>query len=291
MDMDDLAAFPSGTFPTLSTRAAAAKRRRLDREFQQAVATGQLEVAYQPRIDLGTGRMIAYEALIRWPDRRRGLMLPDVILPLAERTRLSETVGAWVLDCACNAAARWSGPSVCVNVSGRQVRSAIILAQVSAALATSGLAPERLELEMTEDTLLAGGVDTLITLSALRDLGVGLLLDDFGTGLGNLVALRRLPLTAIAIDRSLVRDLPDQQETAAITHAVIQTARAMDLMTVAEGIETESQRAVLAGLGCDAGQGFLFGQPALAVSDKGRSAARPGLRCRPNGATTMEWTR
>lgn len=271
--MNELTVFLGGTLPTQSNRAASAERRRLDRDFQQAVTADQLEIAYQPRIDLGTGRVIAYEALIRWPDRRRGMLLPDAILPLAERTKLSETLGAWVLNCACQAAARWAGPAVCVNVSGRQVRSAVILAQVSAALANSGLAPDRLELEMTEDTLLAGGVDTLIILSGLRDLGVGLSLDDFGAGFGNLVALRRLPLTAIAIDRSLVRDLPDQPEAAAITQAVIQTGHAMDLMVVAEGIETEAQRAVLAGMGCDAGQGFLFGQPALAVPDLGRHAA------------------
>lgn len=265
--MDDPAVFPGDALPTLTTRAAAAERRRLDREFQRAVATEQLEIAYQPRIDLGTGRVMAYEALIRWPVRRRGMVMPDAILPLAERTRLSETLGGWVLSRACQAAAGWAGPSVCVNVSGRQVRSAVILAQVSAALVNSGLAPDRLELEMTEDTLLAGGIDTLIILSGLRDLGVGLLLDNFGTGFGNLVALRRLPLTAIAIDRSLVRDLPDQPEAVAITQAMIQTGHAMDLMVVAEGIETEAQRAVLAGMGCDAGQGFLFGQPALAVPD------------------------
>jgi len=273
MDMDDLTANPANTFPTVSARAMAADRRRLDREFREAVAADRLEVAYQPRIDLGTGRVIAYEGLIRWPDRRRGMMLPDAILPLAERTRLSEFLGGWVLDRACHAAAGWAGPSVCVNVSGRQLRSAAILDQVSAALATSGLAPGRLELEMTEDTLLAGGIDTLIILSGLRDLGVGLSLDDFGIGFGNLVALRRLPLTAMTIDRSLVRDLPDQPEAAAITQAVIRTGHAMDLLVVAEGIETEAQRAVLAGMGCDLGQGFLFGQPALAVSGRGCQAA------------------
>ncbi len=265
--------FSASTFPSLSTRAATAARRRLDQRFQNAVQAELLEVAYQSRIDLGTGETIAYEALIRWPDRQHGMLFPDEILPLAERNRLSETLGGWVLDQACAAAATWGGCAVCVNVSGRQVRSAIVIAQVVGALERTGLPPDRLELEMTEDTLLAGGVDTLMVLSGLRDLGVGLSLDDFGTGLGNLCALRRLPLTAITIDRSLVRDLPEQPESAAIAQAVIGAGHGMGLSMVAEGIETEAQRAVLAGMGCDAGQGFLFGQPALAIAGRNRAAA------------------
>lgn len=268
--MDDFSAQP---FPSLSTRAATAARRRLDVRFKHAVQAELLEMAYQPRVDLGTGVTIAYEALIRWPDRQHGMLFPDDILPLAERNRLSETLGGWVLNQACAAATTWDGCAVCVNVSGRQVRSAAIIAQVAEALDRTGLSPGRLELEMTEDTLLAGGVDTLMVLSGLRDLGIGLSLDDFGTGLGNLGALRRLPLTAITIDRSLVRDLPEQPESAAIAQAVIGAGHGMGLSMVAEGIETEAQRAVLAGMGCDAGQGFLFGQPALAIAWRDRAAA------------------
>jgi len=259
--------------PVASARTLAADRRRIQRDFVMAVEAQALEVAYQPRICLSTGAVIAYEALIRWPDRRRGMLLPDTILPLAEATQLAETVGGWVLTTACQSAVGWGGVSVCVNVSGRQVRSGAILTQVPAALRATGLPPERLELEMREDTLLSGGVDTLLVLSGLRDLGVGVSLDDFGNGYGNLAALRRLPLTTITLDRALVRDLPDQPDDAAIVHAVIQTGHAIGVTMVAEGIETEAQRALLAGLGCDAGQGFLFGQPALAVPEQSRRTA------------------
>ena len=271
MDFDhEITAGLDQNLPKLSVRAAAAVRRRLDVDFAQAVADTKLEIAYQPRICLSSGAIIAQEALIRWQDRRHGLLLPSTILPLAERTRLSEIVGGWVLEEACRDAARWSSISVCVNVSGRQVRSGVILAQVANALRQSGLAAERLELEMNEDTMLTGGIDTLLVLSGLRDLGVGLSLDDFGTGYGNLAALRRLPLTAILLDRSVIRNLPDQSDDAAIAHAIIQTGHAIGITMVAEGIETQAQLALLTGLGCDAGQGFLFGLP---VREGGRAQA------------------
>ncbi len=274
--MNDFPDVAANALPTLSTRATAAARRRLDREFGLAFAAGNLEIAYQPRIDLATGQIIAHEALVRWPDRQRGMVLPNQILPLAERIRRAEPLGGWVLERACMEAAARENGAICVNVSGRQVRSSVIIAQVAAALDQSGLAPERLELDMSEDTLLAGGVDTLMVLSGLRDLGVGLSLDNFGTGISNLVTLRRLPLTAISLDRCLVRDLPDAPEDAAIVQAVIGAGHALGLTIVAEGIETEGQRALLAGMGCDAGQGFLFGQPALAVqadTERRRTAA------------------
>jgi EAL domain-containing protein (putative c-di-GMP-specific phosphodiesterase class I) len=186
-------------------------------------------------------------------------------IPLAEEAGLITTIGGWVLLAACREAMRWQQPwVVSVNVSPRQITEGALLGQVAAALDVSGLDPERLELELAESTLLGVDIDSLLTLSAIRDLGAGVGLDNFGTGLASLSMLKRLPLTSMKIDRSLVRDLPLDGEDAAIVRAVIDTAKALGLIAVAEGIETEAQRAFLAACGCPEGQGFLFGRPAPA---------------------------
>ncbi len=148
-----------------------------------------------------------------------------------------------------------------MNVSARQLHDGALLDQVAAALEESGLMPECLELELTESLLIEVETETLLVLSAIRDLGVGLALDDFGTGYASLAVLKRLPLTAMKLDRSLVRDLPGDREDAAIVRAVVETGHALGLHVVAEGIETEAQRVFLASIGCDEGQGYLFGQP------------------------------
>ena len=148
-----------------------------------------------------------------------------------------------------------------MNVSARQLQDGVLLAQVAQALHHSGLSPDRLELELTESLLVDAGEETFFTLSALRDLGVGLALDDFGTGFASLAMLKRLPLTVMKLDRSLVREVPHDREDTAIVRAVADTGRALGLTVVAEGIETEAQRDFLAGIGCDQGQGFLFSRP------------------------------
>ena len=162
---------------------------------------------------------------------------------------------------ACSEASNWSGMNVSVNVSPRQVHDGTLLTDLGDALKASGLPPSALELEVTEAALMGGGGDVLLALSALRDVGVRLALDDFGLEVGSLSMLRRLPLTTVKIDRVLVRELPDRHEEACIIAAVIGAAHAMGLTVVAEGIETEDQRALLAELGCDEGQGFLHSRP------------------------------
>ncbi len=242
--------------------AAAAERRRLERDLATALQRGAFLLHYQPRVVLATGAAIAAEALLRWPHRKQGMIPPAMFIPLAERSGQIIAIGEWVLRAACQQAAGWPPSwSLSVNVSPRQLEGGALLGQVSTALETSGLAPERLELELTESLLVDVDTDTLLLLSAVRDLGVGLALDDFGTGYASLAVLKRLPLTVMKLDRSLVRDLPADREDAAIVRAVIATGHALGLTVVAEGIESEAQRAFLAGSGCDEGQGYLFSQP------------------------------
>ena len=255
-------------------RAEANMRRRLEQDLRQAVAQESFTLHYQPRFCCRTGRIVGAEALIRWSHRRRGLVSPAYFIPLAEQNGLIVKIGAFALSHACAEATSWSGNEsiVSVNVSPRQLSDRALLTQVARALEESGLAPERLELELTESMLLHVDTDTLFCLSALRDRGIGLALDDFGTGYASLGMLRRLPLTAMKIDRSLVRDLPDDREDVAIARAAVQTGHAMGLRVVAEGVETEAQRDFLAAIGCDEGQGYLFARPMPAAQLRARLA-------------------
>ncbi len=255
------AAPPPIRLAVIDGRSEPAMRRRLERELRTATVAGAFVLHYQPRLCLASGAVEVNEALIRWPDRKRGLIPPNAFIPIAERSDLINLIGAWVLLEACSEAVSWSRARLSVNVSARQLQSGVLPIQLAMALEQSGLPPDRLELELTESMLVDGSTDTLLTLSAIRDLGVGLALDDFGTGFASLSMLKRLPLTVMKLDRSLVRDLPTNREDAAIVRAVIETGHAMRLTVVAEGIETEDQRAFLSGIGCDEGQGYLFSHP------------------------------
>ncbi len=233
---------------------SAADSQWLKRELRAATAAGALVLHYQPRFCLVTGEIVANEALIRWPRHKLGLIPPGTLIPVAER---SDLIGAWALAEACREAACWDAARVSVNVSARQLQSGVLPIQLATALEQSGLPPDRLELELAASLLVDSGIDTLLALSAIRDLGIGLVLDGFGSS----SMLKRLPLTAVKLDRSSVRELPMSREDAAIVCTAIETGRAMRLTTVAEGIETEAQRAFLSGIGCDEGQGCLFSHP------------------------------
>ncbi len=201
-------------------------------------------VHYQPIVELASRRRIGAEAVDRnshGGDPRREHARDDVILRLA-----------------CVEAVTWDHGVVAVNVSATQLLGGNLLEQIGAALEDSGLAPDRLELELSETILTETDIDTLLTLSVVRDLGVGLVLDDFGTGLASLGMLKRLPLTGLKLDVSLLREIPDNAEDTAIVRAVIAAAQALGLCVSAAGIEHESQRLALTGYGCDAGQGPLF---------------------------------
>ena len=252
----------------LDPRVGLSTERRLERDLRAAVIEGGLTLYYQPRLSLGSGSIAAAEALLRWPHPRLGLISPATFIPLAERSGLIVEIGGIALASACREAAQWpapvpepAAPVVSVNVSARQITGGALLDQLAQALDSSGLPPERLELELTESTVIEADLETMLTLAAIRDLGVGVALDDFGTGYASLAALKHLPLTVVKLDRSLIRSLPDDREDAAIVQALVATGHALDLRVVGEGIETEAQRAFLAGIGCDQGQGFFFSHP------------------------------
>ena len=246
---------------THSTRAQSIARRQLEADLRRAIERDAISLQYQPRVALSTGEVRGAEALLRWSDRKRGLVSPAHFLPIAERSTLIVDLGGWALLRACMEAASWPGLRVSVNASARQLAGGELLDQVASALDESGLLPERLEIEITESFLIEVDTETFLVLSAIRDLGVGLVLDDFGTGYASLTALKRLPLTAMKLDRSLIRELPGARDDAVIVRAVIETGHALGLHVVAEGVETEEQRAFLSAMGCDEGQGSLFGQP------------------------------
>ncbi len=251
----------------------------LEGDLLRAVRDGSLSVDYQPRVCLATRRIMGAEALARWPHRRHGLVSPGVFIPLAERSDLIVDLGDWVLNKACTEVAGWPGrPVVSVNVSARQLADGLVLRQVKRALAETGLPADQLELELTESMLVDAGVETLLTLSAVRDLGIGIALDDFGTGYASLGALKRLPLTVMKLDRSLVRGVPRFFEDTGIAKAVVATARTLGLEVVAEGIEDEEQCAFLAELGCREGQSFFLGRPTTSARLQELLAANgPGI--------------
>jgi EAL domain-containing protein (putative c-di-GMP-specific phosphodiesterase class I) len=259
---------PHATSPTDARARASASLaershlRRLRRDLNAAAAQDGFTLHYQPRIALDSGAVTGGEALIRWPHSKRGLMAAGSFIPLAEQAGLITGIGGWVLRHACIAACDWAATvRVAVNVSARQLHDRALLGQLGAALAESGLAPERLEIELSEAILLDDDQDTLLALSAVRDLGVGLTLDDFGSGLASLSMLKRLPFEQLKLDRSLIRGLPEDGEDVAIVQAIVDAGHALGLAVVAEGVEGEAQRALLAAMGCDAAQGYLFSRP------------------------------
>ena len=245
-------------------RAEAALQRRRRRELEAAIAADTFELQFQPSLSLRHGGVSTVEAQLRWPQGKGGLLPAAMFLPLAEQTGQIVRIGGWALRHACLAGmeAKWPASwSVSVAVSRRQIEEGALLAQVAEALERSRLAPERLEIALAEPDATEISLESLLTLSALRDLGLGLALDAFGTGVASFACLRRLPLTQLRLDRSLIRDLPANSEDRAIVRAIVQTGHALGLRVGANGIETEPQRAFLAGCGCDDGQGPLFSQP------------------------------
>ena len=249
---------PSPAVPS----AERAHLRRLRRDLTTATAHDGFVLHYQPRVALRSGALTGAEALIRWPHRKRGLMAAGSFISVAEQAGLISDIGGWVLRAACAAAVGWGQRvRIAVNVSARQLQDQDLLRQIGEALDDTGLDPEMLEIELSEAILTDDNLDTLLVLSALRDLGVGVTLDDFGAGVASLAMLKRLPLEQIKIDRALVRTLPDEPEDVSIVQAIVDTGHALGLRVIAEGVETEAQRSLLAAIGCDQAQGYLFSQP------------------------------
>jgi diguanylate cyclase (GGDEF)-like protein len=243
------------------------QRLRIESELRTALREGQLRLHYQPIVDLANGQLVGAEALLRWQHPVRGMVPPAQFIEVAERCGLIVELGGWVLQQAALQQQRWAAQGraafpVAVNVSARQLREGRLLQQFEQALAASGCDPSLIEIELTEHTLVEDVDDNIRLLTALRDRGVRIGIDDFGTGLSSLAYLKRLPAAKLKIDRSFVRDLPQDLGDAAIVEAAVSMAHALGLQVVAEGVETEAQHQMLGRLGCNYGQGYLY-SPAL----------------------------
>jgi diguanylate cyclase (GGDEF)-like protein len=237
-------------------------RRELEADMRAALVEGRFEIHYQPLVDLRTGEVTGCEALLRWRHPVRGMISPAEFVPVAEETGLIEEIGQWVLRTACAEAARWPmHVRVAVNVSPVQFKSDTLALKVAAALAESGLDPRRLELEITEAVLIADDDAALVALNQLRALGVHIALDDFGTGYSSLQYLQRFPFDKIKIDRSFVKEVTSNSSSASIIRAVVSIAADRNMITTAEGVETEQQRDTVQMLGCTQMQGYLFSAP------------------------------
>jgi EAL domain-containing protein (putative c-di-GMP-specific phosphodiesterase class I) len=245
--------------------AAARRRHKLENDLRGGLARGELELHFQPLVDANTQDVVAFEALMRWNHATFGQLSPAEFIPLAEEVGLIQPLGAWALRRACEEAMKWpSHIRVAVNLSPVQFRSPSLFLHVRNALEDTGLAPGRLELEITESLLLDASQNVVSTLDALRNLGVRISLDDFGTGYSSLSYLRRFRFDKIKIDRTFVRDIETEPECQAIIDALIKLARDLDMSLVVEGVETESQLALLRARGCTEVQGYLIARPSPA---------------------------
>jgi diguanylate cyclase len=221
----------------------------------------ELVAHYQPVVALDGGRLVGVEALVRWQHPSRGLLSPGEFIPVAEQSGLVVALGNWMLGESCRQAVRWDDLRVSVNVSGRQIAEGSLVDSVARALEESGLAPDRLQLELTE-TVLMDDIDGHVALMReVKKLGVSLALDDFGKGYSSLSYLHRFPIDRIKIDRAFVGGLPESRAAVAIVSAVVSFAHALDIEVVAEGVETQAHVDALRGLGCEYGQGFFFHRP------------------------------
>jgi len=249
--------------------ATSAERIALEADLRHAIERDELFLHYQPIIDVRRGRAIGAEALLRWRHARHGIIAPDHFIPLADETGLITEIGAWVLAQACLQGQRWhrmgwSDFRVSVNVSAVQFGQPRLLESVSDALRASGFAARCLTLEITETSIMSDVESAAGMLRALRNMDVRIAVDDFGTGYSSLAYLKRLPIDVLKIDKSFVRDVCDDEESAAIARAIIALARSLRLATVAEGVENAAQEALLRGEACDYFQGFRFGRPVTA---------------------------
>jgi EAL domain-containing protein (putative c-di-GMP-specific phosphodiesterase class I) len=244
-------------------------RFKLESALRRALEREELELHYQPQVDIATGRIAGAEALLRWRHPDRGLVSPGVFIGLAEETGLILPIGDWVLSAACAQLRLWRDAGlpvvpVSVNLSAHQFDDRIV-ATVGRVLAECGIEPQLLELELTESASMADADKSCALLAQLKGMGCGLSIDDFGTGFSNLTYLKRFPVDKLKLDQSFVADLLNSPDDQAISRAVIAMAQGLRLTVVAEGVETAGQLALLAELGCDLMQGYYFSKPVPAA--------------------------
>jgi EAL domain-containing protein (putative c-di-GMP-specific phosphodiesterase class I) len=239
---------------------------RLEVLLRDALERREFQLYYQPQVDTEKRELIGCEALLRWIHPEHGMISPAVFIPIAEGSGLITSIGEWVLREACAEKVRWERAGlgnfpVAVNVSRRQFRGRDFEGQVASVLRDTGLSPDHLEVEITENALMEDVRQTLGTLRCLRRMGISLSIDDFGTGYSSLSVLGQFPANRLKIDQSFVRNITREPTRAAITRAVIAVAAELKLDVVAEGVETPEERDFLAELGCHRMQGYLFGRP------------------------------
>jgi diguanylate cyclase (GGDEF)-like protein len=262
--------------PEMDARMQA--RRQLELDLRQALAAGEFHLLYQPLINLVSGRITGFEALLRWHHPERGLVAPADFVPLAEETGLILPLGEWVLREACREAVGWPAEvSVAVNVSAVQFGSPRLVDTVAEALAASGLPGERLEIEVTESIMLQDTAQTMAVLHRLRAFGIRISMDDFGTGYSSLSYLRSFPFDKIKIDQSFVRDLEKRGDARAIVRAISGLGGSLGMRTSAEGVETPEQFEQLRADGCTEGQGYLFGRPVPGKAARALLRDQPGM--------------
>lgn len=264
---------------------------QLDHAMRQALVSGRFRLHYQPQVDFSTGAVVGAEALLRWRDPELGDVSPGRFIPIAEDTGFIIAIGDWVLSRAAQQAARWqqAGLSlpIAVNVSALQFQQPQFVDRVAEVLRKHTLAPDRLELELTETILLHDADEALARLRALAALGVRLSIDDFGIGYSSMAYLKRFPIDKLKIDRSFIQGLPEDSRDAGIVRAIIQMTRALGMKVIAEGVETEPQHHFLAEAGCEQFQGFLYAPALDALSFE----QRVGLAPPPSGATAAHLRR
>jgi EAL domain-containing protein (putative c-di-GMP-specific phosphodiesterase class I) len=249
-----------------SMNARARERLVMEALLRRALEREEFVLHYQPRVELTTGRIVGAEALLRWMHPERGLLGPKEFIPLAEETNLVIPIAEWVIGAVCRQLALWRAAGkqpipVAVNLAATHLRERALPELVARALAEHGLPASSLELEVTESILMHDPELSVANAQRLAALGVGLSIDDFGTGYSSLSYLKKLPITSLKIDQSFVRDLATDPDDAAIITAIIALAHSLKLRVVAEGVETEAQRAFLEVRGCDEFQGFLVSRP------------------------------
>jgi len=276
--------------------AATVERLVLKSKLRRSLELDEFVVLYQPKIDLTTGRLAGAEALLRWRLPGHGDIAPAIFIPLAEQTGLIQPIGEWVLRRVCSDYRRWQervdDPGrISINLSLRQLQQASFITQFAAVFREYDVEPGRFELEITETTLMSNAPRTMQVLEELRKLGIRLSIDDFGTGYSSLSALQQMPVQTLKIDQSFVRDIGTDPDDATLVRTIIEMGRSLGMEVVAEGVETDEQRAFLRQRGCHYGQGLLFGRPmaadaflALLQSQSGEMAARRGGAAgRPTG--------
>jgi len=246
-------------------REAAINRRAFEGELRRAIDENEFELFYQPQVRMADGVLLGVEALLRWRHPVQGLLPPNDFLPTVESGLLAPEIGRWVMETACAQAVemRRKAPElvVGVNVFGAQFSTGRLAIDVAAVLERTGLPPEALELEITENIVLRHDDTMLAPLRALRKAGIGIAFDDFGTGFASLSVLKRYPLSRLKIDRSFIRDICTDRVDAAVVNAMVYLATSLGVEVIAEGVETEAQRDLLRGCGCTTAQGYLYGRP------------------------------